>query len=187
MNVQPRVTVVAACSAAVALVFAAGGCGRQAYVTVPRGEDVEGGLAKARSSRFPVYYVGRSFAGLPLTEVDFDGPDRALITYGTCRIALPADGGCSVPVQIQHFPFKSGDWRLAVNCHRRPTLLGVPTVRHDGLVLFTGTRIVKIYARTPAEDRSVALALRTVAGDEAVGRLPPPPRAVMKIQAQVCR
>jgi hypothetical protein len=123
--------------AAVALVLVAGGCGSRGYVTVPRGEDVEGGLSKARASRFPIYYAGRTFAGLPLTDVEVEGPDRTLIAYGKCRIALPADGGCSVPVQIQHFPFKSGDWRLAVNCHRRPSLLGVPTVRHDGPVLFT--------------------------------------------------
>src|SRR3954464_2964376 len=92
--------------AAGALLLLAGGCGGRGYVTVPRGEDVEGGLSRARASRFPIFYAGRTFAGLPLTdvEVEVEGPNRALIAYGTCRIALPADGGCSVPVQIQHFP-----------------------------------------------------------------------------------
>jgi hypothetical protein len=173
--------------AAVALVLAVSGCNSRGYVTVPHGEDIEGGLEKARASNFSVYYAGRSFAGLPLTDVELEGPGRALIAYGTCRIALPADGGCSVPVQIQQFPFKSGDWRLAVNCHRRPRLLGVPTVRHDGLVLFTERQVVKIYARSGVEDRRVALALRRVSDDKPVRRLPPPDPRVSKLQAEVCR
>jgi hypothetical protein len=172
--------------AVVVLVLLAGGCGSRGYVTVPRGEDVEGGLSNARASLFPIYYAGRTFAGLPLTDVEVEGPDRALIAYGKCRIALPADGGCSVPVQIQHFPFKSGDWRLAVNCHRRPSLLGVPTVRHDGLVLFTEGRVVKIYARSAAEDRRVALALRRVSDDKPARRLPAPDPRVSELQAEVC-
>jgi hypothetical protein len=172
--------------AAIALVLLAGGCRTQGYVTVPQGEDVEGGLAKARASSFAIYYAGRSFAGLPLTDVELEGPGRALIAYGTCRIPLPADGGCSVPVQIQHFPFKPGDWRLAINCHRRPSLLGVPTVRHDGLVLLTERQIVKIYARSAAEDRRVALALRRVSDDKLLRSLPAPDRRDAELQAQVC-
>src|SRR5438093_8718910 len=129
----------------------AAGCGSRGYVTVPRGEDVEGNLSKARASRLAIYYAGPVFAGLPLTDVEVEGPDRALIAYGTCRIPLPADGGCSVPVQIQQFPFKAHDWQLAIGCHRRPSLLGQPTVRHDGLVLFTEGQVVKSYARSPAE------------------------------------
>jgi hypothetical protein len=172
---------------AVALVLVACGCDSRDYVSVPHGEDIEGGLAKARAARFPIYYAGRSFAGLPLTDVELDLPGRALIAYGTCRIALPADGGCSVPVQIQHFPFNAGNWGGAVaNCYRNPSLLGVPTVRHDGLVLFTAGRIVKIYARSAAEDRRVALALRRV-GDKPVNRLPAPRRRIIEVQRKACR
>ena len=173
--------------AAAALAALMGGCSDRDYVTVPHGKDIEGGLAKARAANFPIYYAGRSFAGQPLTDVEVDLPGRALIAYGTCRIALPADGGCSVPVQIQHFPFKPGDWRLAVDCHRRPSLLGVPTVRHDGLVLFTERQVVKIYARSAAENRRVALALRRVSNDKPVRRLPPPDPRVSKLQVEVCR
>jgi hypothetical protein len=173
--------------AAVALVVLTGGCGSRGYVTVPRGKDVEGGLSKASASRFSVYYAGRTFAGLPLTDVEVEGPGRALIAYGTCRIALPADGGCSVPVQIQHFPFKPSDWRLAIGCHRRPSLLGVPTVRHDGLVLFTDGQVVKIYSRSAAKDRRVALALRRVGDEKLVRRLPAPDSRISELQAEVCR
>jgi len=173
--------------AVAALAALMGGCGDRDHVTVPHGEDIEGALAKARAATFPIYYAGRSFAGQPLSGVELDLPGRALIAYGTCRIALPADGGCSVPVQIQHFPFKPGDWRLAVNCHRRPSLLGVPTVRHDGLVLFTERQVVKIYARNPEEDRQVALTLRRVRDDKPISHLPPPDPRVSELQAQVCR
>jgi hypothetical protein len=173
--------------AVVALVLVASSCDSRNHVTVPHGEDIEGGLAEARASSLPIYYAGRSFASLPLTDVELDLPGRALIAYGTCRIALPADGGCSVPVQIQHFPFKSGDWRLAIDCHRLPSLLGVPTVRHDGLVLFTERQVVKIYARTAVEDRRVALALRRVGDDKPVRRLRAPDPRISKIQSEVCR
>jgi hypothetical protein len=165
----------------------ASGCGSRGSVTVPHGEDVDDGLASARAARVHVYYAGRSLAGLPLTGVDVEGPDRVLIVYGTCRIALPADGGCAPPIQIQHFPFKPADWRLAINCHRRPSLLGVPTVRHDGLVLFTEGQVVKIYARSPAEDRRVARALRRVSDDTPVRHLPAPDPRVAELQADVCR
>ena len=182
-----RVTAIRCVLAGLVLALLTSSCSDRGYVAVPRGQDVDGGLAKARESAFPIYYLGRSFAGLPLTDVVLDRQGRALIAYGTCRIALPADGGCPVPIQIQHFPFKFGDWRLAVNCYRRPELLGVPTVRHDGLVLFTGTRVVKIYARDATEDRRVAMALRRVAENHPIRHLPDPPRRIRELQAHVCR
>ena len=182
-----RVTAISRVLMGLVLAVLTSSCGDRGHVTVSRGDDVDAGLAKARRSAFPIYYLGRSFAGLPLTDVVLDRQDQALIAYGTCRIALPADGGCSVPIQIQDFPFKFGDWRLAVNCYRRPELLGVPTVRHDGLVLFTGTRVVKIYARDASEDRRVAMALRRVAENHQIRRLPEPPRRIRELQAHVCR
>jgi hypothetical protein len=185
---SPRISTPVVRLAALVLALLSGGCGSPDYVAVPRGEDVAGGLSRARASSFPIYYAGRTFAGLPLTDVELEGPDRALIAYGTCRIALPADGGCSVPVQIQHFAFNPSNWRGAVvNCDRQPSLLGVPTVRHDGLVLFTEGRIVKIYARSAAEDRQVALALRRVTDDKLVRRLPAPKPRITELQARVCQ
>jgi hypothetical protein len=49
-------------------------------------------------------------------------------------------------------------------CYRRPSLRGVATVRHDGLVLFTSKIGVKIYSRSPAEERRVAPSLRALDG-----------------------
>jgi hypothetical protein len=75
---------------------------------------------------------------------------------------------------------------VIADCHRRPTLLGVPTVRHDGLVLFTEGQVVKIYARSAAEDRRVALALRRVSDNKPAPRLPAPDPRVSELQAEVC-
>jgi hypothetical protein len=135
----------------------------------------------ARASGPRLYYAGRSFAGLPLTHAESGGGGRALFVYGTCEvedpdgILGPEGGSCSPPVQIQVFPFDPQQWGLAAECFAQPTLRGVPTVRHDGLVLFTARTVVKIYARGSAEDRRVAEALRSL--DGSVGQdvsLPPP-------------
>jgi len=172
----------------VALVFAAfsSGCDRGSDITVPRGEAVEENLARARASPRPLYYAGRSFSGLALTQVDVRG-HTAYFAYGTCVIPARTEGGCAVPVQIQMFPFNASQWRRAAGCERRPSLLGVPAARHDGLVLFTGRTVVKIYARSPAEDRRVALSLRRVSDDKPVERLPRPERSVDDLQLRACR
>jgi hypothetical protein len=164
------------------------GCLGQGAVTVPSGKDVDEGLARARASSVPSYFAGSRFAGLPLTDVEVDEQGRAFFAYGTCVIPAGQEGGCSVPVQIQNLPFEPRLWRLAVGCHRRPKLMHVPTVRHDGLVLFTRRAFVKIYARSPAEDKRVALGLRDVRNPQAaLRRLPPPARSVQALQASVCR
>lgn len=124
----------------------------------------------ARAPGPPLYYAGPSFAGLALTHAESEGGGSALFAYGSCEIddpdgiLGPEGGSCSPPVQIQVFPFDPGQWRLAAGCHRRPSIRSVPTVRHDGLVLFTGRTVVKVYARGPAEDRRVAEALRSLDG-----------------------
>jgi hypothetical protein len=163
------------------------GCAGHGDITVPRGQDVDGGLERARSSPVAFYFAGRRFAGLPLTDVELEGPGRAVFAYGTCVIPRGQEGGCAVPVQIQNFPFEAGNWRLAVGCHRLPSLRGVPTVRHDGLVLLTRRTVVKIYARNAAEDRRVALALRDVRRPERKGRpLPAPAPGVTQPVGSVC-
>jgi hypothetical protein len=89
-----------------------------------------------------------------------------------------------VPMQIQLFPFSRSQWHLAVECMRRPSLLGVPTVLHDGLVLFTGRTVLKIYAASPVR---VARSLRRVAEDTLVRTLPPPTAVAEQTQGRVCR
>jgi hypothetical protein len=171
--------------AALAVCTVVVGCSGCGDVTVPGGEDIDGGLKRARSSSIPLYFVGRQFAGLPLTHVESGGDGRALFIYGTCVIPPEqTEGGCAPPLQIQVFPFKRGAWRRAVGCHRRSPVMGVPTVRFDGLVLFTRQTVIKIYGRS---GRRVARALRDVRQPERIlRRLPPPAGAVERLQRRVC-
>jgi hypothetical protein len=132
----------------------------------------------------PVYYVGRSFAGLPLTDAVSQGKSYALVVYGSCTPGH--DAGCAPPIEIDHSPFKPAQWRLAVGCHRLASIRGVPTLRHDGLVLVTGRQTVKIYARSPAEDRRVARALGRVDGRPTPRQLPAPAHANRALVESVC-
>jgi hypothetical protein len=136
----------------------------------------------------PIYYAGQSVGGLPLTHADgwTSKAGQALFAYGTCK-PPEGDGGCAVPIQIQHFRFKPGQWRLAANCRLLPSLRGVPTARHDGLVLFTGSIVVKIYARGSEEERRVARTLRGINSSTLPGQpLPPPAARVRKVIADGC-
>jgi hypothetical protein len=70
-------------------------------VTVPKGTpDVQ---AARQFDRYPLYWVGKRFEGVPLTLVSIDKSSVTFI-YGTCTIALPADGGCGPTLQIQIWP-----------------------------------------------------------------------------------
>lgn len=68
----------------------------------------------------PLYFAGRSFAGLPLTHAEREVEDRALFVYGTCEVEDPdgffgpEGGSCSPPIQIQIFPIHPEDWRPGV-------------------------------------------------------------------------
>ncbi|HST25741.1 MAG TPA: hypothetical protein VLJ76_07100 [Gaiellaceae bacterium] len=132
-----------------------------------------------------VYFAGMSFGGLPVTDVVGQGRNYELLAYGTCS-SSGLDGGCAPPIEISESPFKPGQWRLAVGCHRLTSLRGVPTLRHDAFVLVTGRQIVEIYARSPAEDRRVALALRRVDGTPTQAYLPLPPTAARALVERVC-
>ncbi len=126
-----------------------------------------------------LYYAGLTFGGLPLTHADADG----LFVYGSCK--PKSDEGCAPPIEIQHFAFRSDEWASAMGCKRLPSLRGVPTVRHDGLVLITRGTLVKIYARGPEEERTVAMALRPIRG-ASVRRLPPPSHDVVRLVSEAC-
>jgi hypothetical protein len=157
----------------------AAGCG---------GSGVGDELGDLEDAPMPTYYLGDEFAGLPLTDVERGGDGRALFVYGECDLEGEGDTFvCAEPtVQVQVFPFDADDWRKAVACRGLPSLRGVPTVRHDGLVLATRRTIVKIYARSPAEDLRAARSIRAV-GDETPARsLPPPPQSVRDLLARAC-
>jgi hypothetical protein len=168
------------------VVLLAGGClGDDEPRRAPKGV-VEPALEQARAVRPPLYWAGRSVGGLELTAVSLGSLPRASFLYGTCTLP-EGEGGCSPPVQVQQFPFSGAAWRRAVGCSALGSLRGVPTVRHDGLVLFTGSRVLKVYARSPAEERRIVLALRPLTGGDAGEPLPQPTRAVRTLVARVCR
>jgi len=163
----------------------AAGCGGASGFHHPSAADL---VRLQRNSHEPVYYAGPSFRGLALSDAVAQGRNYELVVYGTCSsgTGLFGDSGCAPPIEIEHFPFKASMWRLAVGCHRRASLRGVPSVRHDGLVLVTGRQIVKIYARSPAEDRRVARALRRADGKATPSHLPAPAPANRALVESVC-
>jgi hypothetical protein len=113
--------------------------------------------------------------------------DGGFFAYGTCKLPPGQDGGCAPPVEVQIFRFNPRQWARATGCHKQPALLGVPTVRHDGLVLVSKGAVVKIYARTPASDRRVALSLRSIDHPgRPLGHLPSPSQADRLLLASVC-
>jgi hypothetical protein len=164
------------------------GC-RSAASVVPHQRDIDAEITSMRASSRPFYFAGSMFDGLPLTMAQYeDWHAGGLFVYGTCTIPAGQDGGCSPPVQIQIFRFDARNWGRAVGCHRQPSLLAVPTVRHDGLVLVSKRAVIKIYARTRAEDRRVAVSLRSIKRpNELLRRLPAPSHAVRLLLASVCR
>ena len=164
------------------------GC-RGGATVVPAQLDIDAQIKKMRASGRPFYFAGREFNGLPLTAAKYeDWHHGGFFAYGTCTIPAGQDGGCSPPAQIQIFRFDPSQWRRAVGCHHEHSLLGVPTVRHDGLVLLSKGAVVKIYARSRAEDRRVALSLRSIERpDEPLRRLPMPARATRLVLASACR
>jgi hypothetical protein len=162
---------------ALGLVMLAGCAGSEGSVRVPTGHDVEWELRQVRREvPHPIFYLGRRFERLPLTAVNFHTPPAGQVSfsYGTCTIPLPADGGCGVPVSVQSFPFRAEQWRAAVGCYRVAPVRGVPTVRHDGLALLTRHGVIKIYARTRAQERRAAAALRPVGAQRPHGAIPRP-------------
>jgi len=172
----------AALLAVLALVVA--GCLGQETRRVPSG-DVADELERARAVRPPLYWAGPTVAGLELTAISLTSRARATFFYGTCE--LPAgEGGCSPPVQVQQFLFSAATWSRAERCSALAPIRGVPAARHDGFVLFTRVRVLKIYARSRADERRVALALRPVSGG-GIGPLPTPRAPVRVLVARVCR
>jgi hypothetical protein len=57
-------------------------------------------LGKYENSRKAYFYVGRSFDGLRLSNVQPYQGGVAEIIYGTCK--PPPDGGCPPPLELQH-------------------------------------------------------------------------------------
>jgi predicted alpha/beta hydrolase len=156
---------------------AAPGCGATAGPGATRGE-IEAKLERiARQTEEPIYYLGRSFSGLPLTHAAASR-HGALFVYGECR---PRRSGervhCTGPqVQLQQTLIASPErydtpWRGCV----RTTVRGVPAGQFDGFEVYTGEALVTIYARDFDEAKRAAAALRPVGRRTSSGAPLPPP------------
>jgi hypothetical protein len=139
-------------------------------------------LARLKAARgLPIYWLGPSFEGLLLTHVESGGPGRAFLVYGDCRIEDPdgpfgpEGGSCAPPLEIQHLPnpFLGGHYIASTSCTRL-RVHGRLAAVSDGLSIFTGRRIVKIYARTKAEQLRAARALRPINRTSTIWERSPP-------------
>lgn len=146
----------------------------------------EGELQRVRAaSDRPLYYLGESFEGLPLTHADATGRGGSFI-YGTCEPS-GSDSGCAPPLQVQN-------WTLAARhpskfeltpgerapC-KRLTVRGVPaaifTTSGGALEVYAGTTVAVIFGE-PRQVRRAALALRPLGSARPRRPLPAPPPSV---------
>lgn len=154
----------------------------------------DGDMERIRAfSGFPVYYVGESFEGLPLTDSimrlqskriesepargDFFG-----FRYGDCEPS-GNDGGCPLPLKIQTFPacertlssYSMGGQPMP---HERVTLRGVPAAFFENggrLELYTGRITVVMFGTGRDQLQRAAEALVPVNFDgTSAGNLPAP-------------
>ena len=163
--------------AALVAVLVGGGCGDEER-RAPRGP-VE--LAQLRRfDGFPLYWLGRSFDGLPLTyaedvksQLAAPSSPGVAIEYGDCTLP-EGEGGCVAPLSITiHCAERVERYDTKT---RRVRIRGVPgrVVGPDGLELYTGPVIVSI-GGDGGRARAVAEALRPLnARASARRRLPPP-------------
>lgn len=159
--------------AALALLGGIAGCGDDP----PRAADAH---ALQRATPFALYWLGTSFAGLPLTSIARDN-GFVTVVYGDCD--PQGDAGCAPPLQIQTASIC--DRNVLRGVGRAPSGERVRGVylRDDGegqLMLSTATATVVVFAGERLGRDAVA-ALRPVTAAAARPRLPAEryPRAVV--------
>jgi hypothetical protein len=133
-------------------------------------------LVKAITSvRFPVYWLGRNFEGLPITTIDRDPGGAYDAAYGNCLHG--GQGTCITPVLVVTSPdnsFVPGPRGLRPHTTVRGRR-AVTTQNGRTLQIPTGPVIVSIYASSPALARQVAEALSPVNEPGSPGAPLPPP------------
>lgn len=143
-------------------------------------------LGPARAYRqHTVYWLGPSFAGLPLTAT----PSAKSLIYGDCEVPRGFDpGGCAPPLEVQN---ASLDARNPLTLDILPTELltvrGVPAARYrgDGIEVYTGDTTVVILGGADLALRAVA-ALRPVRSAAARPGALPPPRWPAAFERELC-
>ncbi len=134
-------------------------------------------LAAQRASTYTLYWVGRSIAGLALSDV-LRARERTSFIYGTCDPG-GSDTGCAPPLEIQVSSI-CDDNALALDIRpdAQRTARGTLVLDYGEagrLALDAGTSHVTVSAE-PALSRRVVAALRPVTGSQRVAAALPAPR-----------
>jgi hypothetical protein len=130
----------------------------------------------------PLYWLGESFDGLPLTHVQPGGSGPTLI-YGECRGEGSGDSfHCTAPqVQLQHWQLSRRHPRMFMSTPSEPAPCGRGTaqsvpiaafVTSGGIEVYAGHTVVVVFGE-PRRAVRAAQALRDV-GTRTVMPLPPP-------------
>jgi hypothetical protein len=137
--------------------------------------------AAKRFGDYPLFYLGKSFQGEPLTEVPQSGLNSFI--YGDCE--AKSDSGCAPPIELQQNSIcdlnplyvRTKGLRVAPpqdGPYRR--MRGTLAHRVDGMVVYAGSAAVKIYTNADHPTREIVAALRPVNGPAKLGHDLPPPR-----------
>jgi hypothetical protein len=139
--------------------------------THPAGPITTRDLDVARSFRlFTVYWVGRSFGGVPLTAADtqrdYDATAGERVYYGNCdKQSSPVSTvGCRLPLEIATVVYHAIDSRRneGLGTRTNTTIRGVPAVIFNSgrsIQLYTADLAIDIYADSPARALAAAAAV----------------------------
>jgi hypothetical protein len=127
------------------------------------------------AQRFPVYWLGGTFRGLPITRVERDPSGAYEIQYGNCLVG--GESACVTPLEIVTSPDNSflpggGTPQRSV---RIRGARGVATQGGDTLAVATGPVVVDLYADSPALAARAARAMVTIGEPSAPGAPLPGP------------
>jgi hypothetical protein len=124
---------------------------------------------------FPVYWLGRSFQGMAVTEATHDPSGAFSVQYGNCMQG--GQGTCVPPLRVVTSPDNS--FLPGGSAENRPTRVrGVGALLAQtgrALVIATGGVVVDIYARNPPAAQAAAATIVPINGLGAPGAPLPAP------------
>lgn len=155
------------------------GCGTHAARPIGQSE-----LDHARQfPYFRVYWVGRSFQGIPVTAADgregYQRGQGTSIYYGDCRPgkSILGTGGCTLPLEITTVIYKLHR-NAPLGVQHNIVVRGVPATVYDGgrsIEIYTGRVAVDLFGDTPERVLAAAQALRPLNTNGSANTLLPKP------------
>jgi hypothetical protein len=169
-------SVVGACRLASVAALAAGAAGVSGCASTLQDQPVAPSILQPLvTQRFPVYWLGGSFAGLDITRVGRDPSGSYEIQYGNCTVG--GESTCVTPLELVTSPDNS--FLPGGGAARRPVRLrGVRALAMEGgqaLTVATGPVVVDLYAETPALAARAAAAMVAIGAPGAPGAPLPQP------------